>query len=83
MKTAKNVLRFIGWFSFISGLVLLIACKILEYYKGLLISVRDWFNLDSAFLIGAVVGLCGLLIAKCVEDEACWESICRWVEKGK
>ncbi len=83
MKTAKIVLRIIGWFSFISGLALFVICMLMEYNQGILISVRGWFNLESAFMIGAVVGLCGLIMVMIIEDKANWESICKWIENRK
>ena len=83
MKKAKILLRFVAWLCFIGGLVLLVISLVMDYSRELFGLVQEWFNIDIMFMIGAVVGLCGLIMVAIIEDKANWESICNWIENRK
>jgi len=83
MKKAKILLRFVAWLCFIGGLALLFISLLMDYRRELFVSHQEWFNTDIAFIIGAVVGLFGLIMVAIIEDKANWESICNWIENRK
>lgn len=83
MKKVKIFVRIVAWFSFIGGLALFISWAILERWPGFDIPIVGGMELETMSWLGAIMGLCGLIVAAIVEDNANWESICRWVGKRK